>query len=241
MKVIVGHFYGPATPLECEGEFQYDNGYIVQYPGANDRNPYNPYIWIADDNRIWARSFYYHNLPPFIYYAIRKWRRCKVSTKCETYRLTSGYITNFDTVEETVSKFLEWAKTTHTFLQSSSEELFTEFFTDLGKSSILGEAYVKACKALYERFEEDYKSEGNYYSGNTAYRLKIEGFNDIKPEDIISDNSSYYSKYNNDIQNELGSKVKELDLAQESLMIKLTYEKDLDTVREMLAEYDIVI
>ena len=102
-------------------------------------------------------------------------------------------------------------------------------------------AYVKACKALYERFEEDYKSEGNYYSGNTAYRLKIEGFNDIKPEDIISDNSSYYSKYNVDIQNELGSKVKELDLAQESLMIKLTYEKDLHTVREMLAEYDIVI
>ena len=145
MKVIVGHFYGPATPLECEGEFQYDNGYIVQYPGANDRNPYNPYIWIADDNRIWARSFYYHNLPPFIYYAIRKWRRCKVSTKCKTYNLTSNNVANFDTVEETVSKFLEWAKTTHTYLQNSYDELFRYFFTDLGKSSILGEAYVKAC------------------------------------------------------------------------------------------------
>lgn len=102
-------------------------------------------------------------------------------------------------------------------------------------------AYVKACKALYERFEEDYKSEGSYYSGDTAYRLKIQGFDDIKPESIISDNSSYYVKYNSDIQNGLGDKVKELDLAQESLMIKLTYEKDLDTVREMLAEYDIVI
>lgn len=125
-------------------------------------------------------------------------------------------------------------------IKSVAKDLFEEKRNEVISSKEF-KAYVKACKALYERFEEDYKSEGNYYSGNTAYRLKIEGFNDIKPEDIISDNSSYYSKYNTDIQNELGSKVKELDLAQESLMIKLTYEKDLDTVREMLAEYDIVI
>ena len=125
-------------------------------------------------------------------------------------------------------------------IKSVAKDLFEEKRNEVIASKEF-KTYVKACKVLYERFEEDYKSEGNYYSGNTAYRLKIEGFNDIKPEDIISDNSSYYSKYNVDIQNELGSKVKELDLAQESLMIKLTYEKDLDTVREMLAEYDIVI
>ena len=122
-------------------------------------------------------------------------------------------------------------------IKSVAKDLFEEKRNEVISSKEF-KAYVKA---LYERFENDYKSEGDYYSGNTAYRLRIEGFNDIKPEDIISDNSSYYSKYNNDIQNELGSKVKELDLAQESLMIKLTYEKDLDTVREMLAEYDIVI
>ena len=125
-------------------------------------------------------------------------------------------------------------------IKSVAKDLFEEKRNEVIASKEF-KTYVKACKALYERFEKDYKSEGNYYSGNTAYRLKIEGFNDIKPEDIISDNSSYYSKYNVDIQNELGSKVKELDLAQESLMIKLTYEKDLDAVREMLAEYDIVI
>ena len=125
-------------------------------------------------------------------------------------------------------------------IKSVAKDLFEEKRNEVISSNEF-KAYVKACKALYERFEEDYKLEGNYYSGNTAYRLKIEGFNDIKPEDIISDNSSCYSKYNTDIQNELGSKVKELDLAQESLMIKLTYEKDLNTVREMLAEYDIVI
>ena len=145
MKVIVGHFYGPAVALECEEEFRYGNGSIVHYSGAEDSNPYNPYIWITDEDRLRTQSFYYHNLPPFIYYTIRKWRRGEVVMKWNTYYLTSNYITDFDTVEETVSKFLEWAKTTHTFLQSSSEELFSDFLTDLGKSSILGEAYVKAC------------------------------------------------------------------------------------------------
>lgn len=145
MKVIVGHFYGAAVALECDGEFQYDNGYIIHYPGKDDSNPYNPYVWITDEDRLINKSFYFHNLPAFIYYAIRKWRKEDKPMKWETYNLTSSHVTNFDTVEETVSKFLEWVKTTHQFLQGSSEELFKQFFTDLGKSSILGEAYVKAC------------------------------------------------------------------------------------------------
>ena len=33
----------------------------------------------------------------------------------------------------------------------------------------------------------------------------------------------------------------ELDRQQESLMINLTYEKDIDKIKEMLAKYDIVI
>ncbi|WP_279233625.1 MULTISPECIES: hypothetical protein [unclassified Lactonifactor] len=36
-------------------------------------------------------------------------------------------------------------------------------------------------------------------------------------------------------------KIKEIDLAEESLLIKLTYEKDIETIRAMLAEYDITI
>ena len=39
----------------------------------------------------------------------------------------------------------------------------------------------------------------------------------------------------------IDKEVKTMDLAQESLMIKLTYEKDLEKIREMLGEYDIVI
>ena len=102
-------------------------------------------------------------------------------------------------------------------------------------------AYVKACKALYERFEEEYKSQGNYYDGKTPFRLYLENMGDVKVEDIIKSNADYYSKYNKDIQTNVSEEIKTLDLAQESLMIKLTYEKDLDTVRAMLAEYDITI
>lgn len=125
-------------------------------------------------------------------------------------------------------------------IKSVARDLFKQKRNEVISSKEF-KAYVKACKALYERFEEDHKLQGDYYSGNTAYKFKIDGFDDVKVEDIIIDNSSYYSKYNNEIQDKLGKQIKELDLAQESLMIKLTYEKDLDTVRAMLAEYDIVI
>ena len=103
-------------------------------------------------------------------------------------------------------------------------------------------AYVKACKALFERFEDDYNAQGNsYYDGKTPFRLYFDKINDVKIENIIGSNVDYYSKYNDDIQTNVNKEVKALDLAQESLMIKLTYEKDLDTVRAMLAEYDITI
>ena len=74
-------------------------------------------------------------------------------------------------------------------IKSVVKDLFEEKRNEVISSKEF-KAYVKACKALYERFENDYKSEGDYYSGNTAYRLRIEGFNDIKPEDIISEGKS---------------------------------------------------
>lgn len=39
----------------------------------------------------------------------------------------------------------------------------------------------------------------------------------------------------------LDAQLRELNLQEEALLIKLTYEKDLDIVRAMLAEYDITI
>lgn len=102
-------------------------------------------------------------------------------------------------------------------------------------------AYVKACKELYERFKEDYDAQGYRYDGKTPYRLHLDNMNDVEVVDIIKDNIDCYAKYNEDITTNINKEVKALDLAQEALMIKLTYEKDLDKIREMLAEYDITI
>lgn len=102
-------------------------------------------------------------------------------------------------------------------------------------------AYVKACKELYERFEEDYNRQGNYYDGNTSYRLNLNNMKNVIVEDIVKDNSDYYAKYNKTFNTNIDKEIKELNLAQESLLIKLTYEKDFDAIKEMLAEYDIAI
>lgn len=103
------------------------------------------------------------------------------------------------------------------------------------------EAYVKACKDLYERFKEEYESQGSYCDSKAPFRFYLTNMNNIRIEDIIKSNVDYYSKYNEEIQTNISKEIKALDLAQESLMIKLAYEKDLDTVRAMLAEYDITI
>lgn len=125
-------------------------------------------------------------------------------------------------------------------IKSNAKDLFEEKKKEVATSKEF-KTYVKACKALYEKFEEDYKAQGNYYDGKTVYNMKIGNLTDVKVEDIITDNVSCYSKYNDDIQTNISKEIKALDLAQESLMIKLTYEKDLDTIKAMLAEYDIVI
>ena len=100
--------------------------------------------------------------------------------------------------------------------------------------------YTKAANAFYERFKnlntKSYGEECEPYYVYNLYDLK-----DIKPERIVHDNVSAYVRYNNNLMAEVRAKVEELDLAQEALMIKLTYEKDLDKIREMLAEYDIKI
>ena len=99
--------------------------------------------------------------------------------------------------------------------------------------------YLNACKALYERFEEDCKSQGNRYDGNKPFHLCLN--KDIKIENIVNCNVDSYVYYNKNNKTNLNNEKQKLDLAQESLMIKLTYEKDLNTIREMLAEYDITI
>lgn len=125
-------------------------------------------------------------------------------------------------------------------LKATATDLYEEKKKEVANSKEF-KAYVKACRALYERFEEDYKAQGNRYDGKMPFILYLDNKNDVKIENVIGNNADYYAKYNESIQTNVNKEVKALDLAQESLMIKLTYEKDLDTVRAMLAEYDITI
>lgn len=102
------------------------------------------------------------------------------------------------------------------------------------------DAYIKAANAFYERFKNlNTNSYGEKCEPYYAYHLG--DLKNIKPEHIIHENVKSYVRYNNELMAEVRAKIEELDLAQEALMIKLTYEKDLDKIREMLAEYDITI
>ena len=102
------------------------------------------------------------------------------------------------------------------------------------------DAYIKAANAFYERFK-DLNSNSYGEKCEPYYVYHLGDLKDIKPERIVCDNVKSYVRYNNNLMAEVRAKVEELDLAQEALMIKLTYEKDLDKIREMLAEYDITI
>lgn len=118
---------------------------------------------------------------------------------------------------------------------------YENFLSELSKSREF-KNYVKAAQNLYDTFKDkmNHKNFGTdckpWYAHTTFKNL-----DGIKPEDMCANNISTYIRHNNDTMKEVRDKVRELDLAQESLMIKLTYEKDIETVRAMLAEYDISI
>ena len=54
--------------------------------------------------------------------------------------------------------------------------------------------------------------------------------------------TAFYRSYSSGIGNtEFGEKLNELNVAERNLLIKLTYEKDIDKIREMLSDYGIEI
>lgn len=125
--------------------------------------------------------------------------------------------------------------------ESKVREEYEYFLNEFGKSKEF-KAYAKAAQNLYDTFKNqmnnnDYGSDCKPWYASSYFS----NLNGVKPNNICCDNVSTYMRYNDKAMKEVRDKVKELDLAQESLMIKLTYEKDLETVRAMLAEYDITI
>ena len=94
---------------------------------------------------------------------------------------------------------------------------------------------------LYDEYAEKYIEDGKRWDKSTSKDIayitsKFKEFKNLKPSDLLGDNS-YYLERLEDGQD----KITELKKQEQSLLIKLTYEKDLDVIKQMLAEYDINI
>jgi len=144
LKTIIDHFYGEGDKTRYSGLYEYDNGYFIHYPGSDDGNPHNPYIYITDLDRTMSMRFETHNLPDFITFVIRKWRKSSANfPKVPVYRITGSSVVNYPTVEETVSHFLIWVKDTHRFFANGTDEEFIAFLNMISKSCQLGNVYFK--------------------------------------------------------------------------------------------------
>lgn len=124
--------------------------------------------------------------------------------------------------------------------ENNARKEYEDLLSVFGKSKEFKD-YAKAANNLYNAFAD--KSKNNYGSDCKPWYFAsmFKNLNGVKPDDMLGDNVSTFSRCNDGIIKEVRNKVNKLDLAQESLMIKLTYEKDIETVRAMLAEYDITI
>lgn len=94
---------------------------------------------------------------------------------------------------------------------------------------------------LYDEWSVGYLDEGERYDKTTAQdvvylRSEFKNLSDMEPEHLLGDNYWCLDKFENG-----ADKINELKKQEQSLLIKLTYEKDLEVIKQMLAEYDINI
>lgn len=99
----------------------------------------------------------------------------------------------------------------------------------------------KLMEKLYSEYAVDYLEGGKRWEKTTPKDVvymtnKFSEFKNLKPSDLLGDNS-YFLDHLEEGQDEIS----ELKKQEQSLLIKLTYEKDLDVIKQMLAEYDINI
>lgn len=107
--------------------------------------------------------------------------------------------------------------------------------------------YVESCKNLHNFIKNN--TDDDCFSrygkpGIKAFWIDLEGIykeGEDMVDQIIHSQVSSFVRYNNEIRDKVNAEITAIDLAEEALLIKLTYEKNLDVVKEMLAEYDIII
>ena len=106
------------------------------------------------------------------------------------------------------------------------------------ESSDAFKSYVKACNELYEYLKTDYEVVGGYPSYRERikapyYYLNLGELLKPRVKRFIEDYSSQYVKYD--------CKCPNYEVEKDALLVKLTYEKDLDQIRQLLRQYDIEI
>lgn len=94
---------------------------------------------------------------------------------------------------------------------------------------------------LYDEYAGKYIEDGKRRDKTTSKDIayitsKFKDFKDLEPLDLLGDNSYHLERLE-----EGQDKIAELKKQEQSLLIKLTYEKDLNVIKQMLAEYDINI
>lgn len=94
---------------------------------------------------------------------------------------------------------------------------------------------------LYDEWSVNYLKEEDRYNKTTIndvvyLRNEFKKLADMQPGQLLGDNHWCLDELK-----EGSDKIDELKKQEQSLLIKLTYEKDLDVIKQMLAEYDINI
>lgn len=99
--------------------------------------------------------------------------------------------------------------------------------------------FKKYAQIFYEKYKDRLSDGGKYaMSSDIAYYTNsFRNLRNIKSFELFGDNTKSYAR--EDKMYELG--LAELRKQEQALLIKLTYEKSLDNVRELLSEYGIEI
>lgn len=128
--------------------------------------------------------------------------------------------------------------------KSAEAEAAKEYDAKLAEFANLPEwkAYVDAVNALQQKCVEMFPDHRTCNYNDHPYTVddwKYIARTDVTA--IIRNNTGCYVRNNPTVANEVGAKIRELELQKESLLIKLAYERNLDIIKTMLAECGITL
>jgi hypothetical protein len=115
-------------------------------------------------------------------------------------------------------------------LKETATKEYQTILTELESTEVF-QNYKEAAKELADYLDEKYSDVGTYSkSTKPYYRETTRNIVDVKPSDFIGEIISRYVSR---------QPMRYSQSEQDKLLVKLIYEKDLETIKELLKEYDI--